>query len=151
MERSFGNKVKSFDYRPRQAVYAIIFNENKEEIVSVQTPDGFYWLPGGGVEGDESHHDCLKREMLEETGYEVEITGFIGKAKQFFSPSENEHIVNEGNFYIANLLLKVSEPMEDDHKLKWIAVKNVEKLLYHQHQSWAVNEGIRLLKAGRIK
>jgi ADP-ribose pyrophosphatase YjhB (NUDIX family) len=33
-----------------------------------------YWiLPGGGREPDESEEDCVRREMLEETGLEVSI------------------------------------------------------------------------------
>ncbi|MEH7014270.1 NUDIX domain-containing protein [Neobacillus niacini] len=143
MDKTFGNKQEGYEYRPRQAVYAIIFNDTREEVVTVQTTDGYYWLPGGGIEGDESHHNCLWRELLEETGYDVEIADFIGKAKQFFISSSNEHIANEGNFYLAQLLSKVSEPVEDDHSLKWIPVSSVEEFLYHQHQAWAVKEGLK--------
>jgi 8-oxo-dGTP diphosphatase len=48
-----GEKIKGYEYRPRQAVYGIIFNDTKEEVLTVQTPDGYYWLPGGGIEGGE--------------------------------------------------------------------------------------------------
>lgn len=30
---------------------------------------GDYKFPGGGVEGNESHSECLIREVAEETGY----------------------------------------------------------------------------------
>lgn len=144
MDYIFGKKIDGCDYRPRQAVYAIIYNDTKGEVVTVQTPDGYYWLPGGGIEGDESHPECLKRELLEETGYDVDIADFIGIAKQYFITSSNEHISNVGNFYLAHLLSKVSEPLEGDHYLKWVPVSNVEKLLYHQHQAWGVKEGLKL-------
>jgi 8-oxo-dGTP diphosphatase len=139
----FGNKIEGYEYRTRQAVYAIILNDTKDEVVTVQTPDGYYWLPGGGIEGDESHHDCLKRELLEETGYDVGIANFIGSAKQYFTTSSNEHILNVGNFYLAQLLTKVSVPLEGDHSLKWIPVGSVEELIYHQHQAWGVKEGLK--------
>jgi 8-oxo-dGTP diphosphatase len=143
MDKIFGNKLEGYEYRPRQAVYAIIFNDTREEVVTVKTPDGYYWLPGGGIEGDESHSNCLRREVLEETGYDIEIADSIGKAKQYFITPNNEHIANEGNFYLAHLLSKVSDPIEDDHSLTWIPVSSVKELLYHQHQVWGVKEGLK--------
>ncbi|MFP7300585.1 NUDIX hydrolase [Neobacillus niacini] len=140
-------------YRPREAVYAIIVNDTIDEVVTVQTPDGYFWLPGGGIEGNEDHSECLRRELLEETGFSAEINHFIGNAKQFFITSENECIANEGTFYLAQLCKKVSDPLEDDHSLKWIPVRSVDELLYHKHQAWVVREGLRFnqnLKEGSM-
>lgn len=37
-----------------------------------------YWaMPGGGIEPDESEIDCVKREMREETGLEVEVQSLL--------------------------------------------------------------------------
>jgi 8-oxo-dGTP diphosphatase len=37
-----------------------------------------YWLiPGGGQEPDESEPECVRREMLEETGLEVQVGGLL--------------------------------------------------------------------------
>jgi len=51
----------------RVAVRAIIMKNN--DILLVQSNRGDYKFPGGGVEKDESHEECLKREVREETGY----------------------------------------------------------------------------------
>ncbi|MDF2066801.1 NUDIX domain-containing protein [Bacillus sp. Cr_A10] len=51
----------------REAIRAIIFHKNK--ILLVHSNKGDYKFPGGGVEGDESHSECLIREVAEETGY----------------------------------------------------------------------------------
>lgn len=142
----FGRKIEGIDYRLRPAVYAVILNSSNDEVVTVQTPDGYYWLPGGGLEANESHESCLKREMLEETGYDAEIGSYIGKAMQYFSTSRYEHILNDGHFYLAKLLTQIQEPTEDDHDIKWVKVNDIDELLYHKHQSWAVKEAMKLAK-----
>lgn len=143
MDKIFGEKGNGNEYRSRQAVYGIVFNDTKDQVITVQTPDGYYWLPGGGIEGEESHPRCLRREFLEETGYEIEIKGFVGSAKQYFISSNQDFIANEGNFYIAHLVSKVSAPIEEDHIIRWVPVSQVEEILYHQHQAWAVNQALK--------
>lgn len=51
---------------------------NKEREILLQKKDlrypwfpGQWCLPGGGIEGSESPQDCLRREMLEEYGYNI--------------------------------------------------------------------------------
>lgn len=39
--------------------------------------NAFWAPPGGGLSFGESMHECLKREMLEETGLEVEVGRFL--------------------------------------------------------------------------
>lgn len=54
-------------------VRAIIFVDDK--IVSMyREREGriFYTFPGGGLEGDESQKECVKREMMEEFGIVIE-------------------------------------------------------------------------------
>jgi 8-oxo-dGTP diphosphatase len=51
-------------------------------------------------------------------------------------------MLSYGYFYLAQLLNKVQEPIEDDHYLKWISVENIEELLFHEHHVWAVKEGL---------
>lgn len=51
----------------RDAIRAIIFKNNL--ILLVHSNKGDYKFPGGGVEDNESHSECLIREVAEETGY----------------------------------------------------------------------------------
>lgn len=145
-DQVFGEKLDGLDYQKRQGVYAIIFNSVKNMVVTVQTARGHYFLPGGGIEANEKNEDCLEREMLEETGYEISIGSFIGKAMKYFQSTKNEPILSEGYFYLAELLNKTHYPVEDDHFLKWISTENVEEFLIHEHHIWAIKEGLKKIK-----
>ncbi len=52
---------------------------NKERLLLVKRRDSGFWsMPGGVMEWDESLPDCARREVKEETGLDIEITGLIG-------------------------------------------------------------------------
>lgn len=51
----------------RVAIRAIIMANYR--ILLVQSNGGDFKFPGGGLEENESHEECLKREVREETGY----------------------------------------------------------------------------------
>lgn len=60
-------------------VFAAIFDDQGRLLcVKRNYGDRTWTLPGGGIEGDETVVDALKREVLEETGLEVEPDVLIG-------------------------------------------------------------------------
>lgn len=142
MIKIFGKKLENINYQSRQGVYAIIVNSTKDKILTVQTSRGDYFLPGGGIENNETYQECLEREILEETGYTALIGNFIGNAKSYFL--SKEPLLNNGYFYLAELLEKSQESIEDDHFVQWIELDKVQELLFHEHHRWAVSEGVKL-------
>lgn len=46
----------------------ILFNDENKVLVEIRADDGFYDFPGGGLEIGETHEDCARRELKEETG-----------------------------------------------------------------------------------
>ncbi|MFJ8104000.1 hypothetical protein [Lysinibacillus sp. NPDC096212] len=46
---TFGEKKEGKDYIWRPAVYCLMFNSQKEKIAIIQTNDGNFFLPGGGI------------------------------------------------------------------------------------------------------
>ena len=69
-------------------VYGICINEKDQVLVSDEFIYGKYItkFPGGGLQSGEGTIDCLKREMVEETGQEVEVLGHY-YTTDFFVPS----------------------------------------------------------------
>lgn len=144
MSDYFGEKLNGIDYIQRTGVYAAILNQSKDKLLAVRNGNGHYFLPGGGIEANESHQEGLERELIEETGYSVSIGNYIGNAKQYFMSSKNEPILNDGNFYICILLEKINNKSEEDHEVIWLEIDEFEHLLFHDHHIWAVNKSIKM-------
>lgn len=143
---TFGEKEEDKEYIWRSAVYCLMFDSHKDKIAIIQTSDGKYFLPGGGIENNETHEECLKREALEEMGMDIEIGNFVGCARRyFFSTKEYKYYLSEGYFYLCGTGRQISKPTEEDHFLKWIEPIQTIENLFHEHQSWAVNEALNRL------
>ena len=68
------------EYTHLVSVAALITNE-KGEILLVNSPWRGWEYPGGLIEPGETFQEALHREIREEAGVEVEITGFVGICK----------------------------------------------------------------------
>ena len=62
------------------SVAALVTND-EGQILLVNSPWRGWEYPGGLIEPGETFQDALKREVREEAGVEIEITGFIGICK----------------------------------------------------------------------
>jgi 8-oxo-dGTP diphosphatase len=57
-----------------EAVYGVVFNDDKTEVLLVMRRDIPVWvLPGGGLDQEESPEEGAVREVLEETGFTSKI------------------------------------------------------------------------------
>ena len=57
---------------------AVIFDQLHEKVLLTRRSDNGLWcLPGGRMEPGESIEECCRREVLEETGLEVELKRLI--------------------------------------------------------------------------
>jgi 8-oxo-dGTP diphosphatase len=56
------------------AAIGIILNADQTQVLLIKRCDVAIWvLPGGGIEKNEKAEEALKREIQEETGYQVQI------------------------------------------------------------------------------
>lgn len=141
----FEEKMENLNYINIPSVYSVILNDAKDKVLTVRNGKGHYFLPGGGLEENESHEEGIEREMLEETGYNISINSYIGKAKMYFTSSNKEPLLNDGHFYSVKLLDKICEPIEDDHIMHWIPIDSVKDYLFHKHHIWAVNKYVNVM------
>ncbi|MFI2757947.1 NUDIX hydrolase [Streptomyces echinatus] len=66
--------------RLRVAAYAVCVRDGRILLARSPGPDGTpeWVLPGGGMEHGEDPYDTVRREVTEETGYRIEVTGLLG-------------------------------------------------------------------------
>ncbi len=84
-----------------------------------------YALPGGFLDRDETCEQAMKREIKEETGYEVEGISFF---KFIDNPNRrNEDRQNVTFIFTVEVGKKVSEPDDEVSEVKWFDLDNLPK------------------------
>lgn len=141
----------------REAVRAVIFNENK--ILLIHSNLGDYKFPGGGVEEDETHIDALKREVAEETGYiNCIVKEKIGVVVERYIDEYDHNIYFQMNshYYLCELIdhEKVAQQLDDyelaqDFEPTWMSVddsimQNEKVILQFEKNRWIKRENFVL-------
>jgi 8-oxo-dGTP diphosphatase len=135
----FGNILDGIDYIDRSGAYAVIEN-NDRQIAVIETSIG-YFLPGGGIDSGETEVEALKRELIEEIGYQVSVIVEIGAAVEYIEASnEKKYFKLRSKFYKVQLDSKIGGGIERDHRLVWLSPEEAFKLLTRQSQVWAVQK-----------
>ncbi|MCF6240367.1 MAG: NUDIX domain-containing protein [Bacteroidales bacterium] len=105
-------------------IYALIINKKNEILLSDEFRLGMKMtkFPGGGLEFGEGTIDCLKRELMEETGQEIEIIKHF-YTTDFFQPAlHNPKIQVLSIYYLAKfkdkICFKISNVAFDFNKLE---------------------------------
>lgn len=78
-----GKNFRGTAAHTRVACRGLVLKEGKL-LLSHETNTGWWMIPGGGVEGDESIEACCVREIQEETGYIVRPTELFLTLKECY-------------------------------------------------------------------
>lgn len=135
-----GEKVDGVKYNKRFASYVII--ERKEDNKIAIATDGEWFFLGGGIEGEETELEALRREVIEESGYSIKNIQFFDKVNAWADGGPRGPLDVTATFYIAEFDRKVAEPIEKDHRVIWIDANDYIDKLYHEYQRYILREYI---------
>jgi 8-oxo-dGTP diphosphatase len=124
-EDVYGNleKKPSDEYKIDIAARAIIFNDKNEISLLYLKKYNYHEIPGGRIEEGETLEDGLRREILEETGCDIDIIRPIGKIVEYRNKT---NVLKTSTCYIAKFNKKIAEPnyeqseIDDQNTPVWI-------------------------------
>ena len=107
-------------------------------------------LVGGGIEGEETHRDCLEREFKEETGYSVKSVKELCDVDCYWLAAGKYPMRSLAHFYIVKLGMGKSRLTEEGNRPVWVDFSEVKKLCPLPYHQKAI-EYYQSLLAGEIK
>jgi 8-oxo-dGTP diphosphatase len=109
-------------------------------VAVVRTPLGLF-LPGGGIDGDETPHETVVREFREECGLEVTAGAWSVRAVDFvYSPNEGVVFEKLSTFIVATCIEQRGVGQEPDHELEWVSADVAAAKLRDPSARWAIEQ-----------
>ncbi len=104
--------MKSYPFNVR--VYGILIGANQQILVTDELVHGKYItkFPGGGLEFGEGTIDAIKREMMEETGITVKVTGHFYTTDFFQVSAFNPYSQVISIYYLLKAISPIDVPIK---------------------------------------
>lgn len=123
----------------RPSAYGIVVDA-RGRIAAVRAPEGTF-LPGGGIEGDETPDQAVVREVREECGLAVRPGSWVGLAIQLTAATPGAiRYEKRSTFRDARLESGPVEGSEPDHELMWIEIAQPGTAFTDESHRWAVEQ-----------
>ncbi len=122
--------ISSYQERP---TVKILLKDNNNICLTTSSDSGFYFLPGGGIENNETQKQALQRECIEETGFNVSIKEKIGTVIEYRNESKEKREVHYYKGFIAGI--STTSNNDEVFKVKWAQIDEAISILQNQYKS----------------
>jgi len=119
------------------AASAVVTDDNGRILLLRRTDSGNWALPGGAIELGESLPACAIREVKEETGLEITITGLIGiytDPKHVIAYSDGEVRQQFNVCFAGKIISGALESSAESTALRFVDLDELEQLPIHPTQ-----------------
>lgn len=133
-------------FKPRTAVRVIIFDRDKVALIYVKVHN-YYMLPGGGIE-NEDIVTGLYREINEELGCEIEVTGAVGIIEVYFDrwlKKQTDFCYTANKIGLAVGTTLTDFELEEGHKVIW--AESLQDAIRLVESTTPVNRDGKLVRA----
>jgi 8-oxo-dGTP diphosphatase len=135
-------EIKDIEYKERPGAYGLIIRDGLVGVVEVRNK---YFLPGGGIENNESPSICLEREILEETGFSSCVKEKFAEYVEYIKSTKDKvHYKITGHIYLTDLLDKTVEAIEEDHEFKWVSPQEAMDKLAVRFQRYVIHKAFAI-------
>lgn len=134
------NSSEVVKYEIRKASRAVLINEINKIAILYVSKDGYYKLPGGGIEKNETVEEALRREVYEEVGSDIEVINKIGIIIEYREAYEQLQISYNYTCKTRDELISpkfTQIELEHGFELKWMtiddAIRAIESYKGHKY------------------
>ena len=127
-----GNKNENFKYDFRETCFGICYIDGR---LYLTKKSGEIYLPGGGIEKDESHIEALKREFLEEIGCEIVNANKLCDIDCYWLTRNKKNMESLTHIYVVEISDVFNNPLEAGSELIRLTIDEARlalKLPYQQ-------------------
>ncbi len=138
----------------RRAARAVVFDKDKNIGILYVGKHNYHKLPGGGLEGDESIEEALKRECLEEIGCNIETFGELGEIIEY---RDKWSLKQHSYCYLANVVGEkgkedfTQKESDNDFQIKWIPLQEAIRLLENDSSEDYESQFIKIRDGNLLK
>lgn len=127
------------------AANAAVVDGEGRLLLQRRVDNGLWAMPGGAMEMTESLPEAAVREVREETGYEVEVTGLVGTytdARHVIAYSDGEVRRQFNVCFRARVVGGRLAVSDESHEVRWFTPEEVSGLDMHHTQRLRVEHAL---------